>query len=65
LGAIEREQLLNRITLVDTSFVNILEEEEVLVRSVPGIDSRKISDAQRQIPKPKSFEQDGGEGETV
>jgi hypothetical protein len=42
--------------------VNILQEEEV--RSVPGIDNRKISDAQRKIPKPKSFEQDAGEGET-
>jgi hypothetical protein len=40
--------------------VNKFEEE---VRSVPGIDNRKISDAQGKIPKPKSFEQDGGEGE--
>jgi hypothetical protein len=59
--AIEREQLLNRITIVDASFVNIFEEE---VCSVPGIDNRKISDAQRKIPKPKTFGQDGGEGET-
>jgi hypothetical protein len=59
-GATEREQLLNRITVVDTSFVNKFEEE---VRSVPGIDQRKISDAQRKIPKPKNFEQDSGEGE--
>jgi hypothetical protein len=42
--------------------VNVLQEEEV--HSVPGIDNRKISVAQRKIPKPKSFEQDGGEGET-
>jgi hypothetical protein len=33
------------------------------VRSVPSIDNRKISDAQGKIPKPKSFEQDSGEGE--
>jgi hypothetical protein len=37
--------------------VNKFEEE---VRAVPGIDKRKISDAQRKIPKPKSFEQDCG-----
>jgi hypothetical protein len=59
-GALEREQLLNMITVVDASFVNIFEE----LRFVPGIDNRKISDAQRKIPKPKSFEQYGGEGET-
>jgi hypothetical protein len=54
------EQLLNMITVVDASFVNIFEE----VRFVPGLDNRQISDAQRKIPKPKSFEQYGGEEET-
>jgi hypothetical protein len=58
--AIEREQLLNSITVVDASLVNKFEEE---VRSADGIDNRKVSDAQRKIPKRKSFEQDGGEGE--
>jgi hypothetical protein len=48
------------ITVVDALFVNIFEE----VRFVPGLDNRKISDAQQKIPKPKSFEQYGSEGET-
>jgi hypothetical protein len=40
--------------------VNKFDEE---VRSVDGIDNWRVSDAQRKIPKPKSFEQDGGDRE--
>jgi hypothetical protein len=59
-GAIEREQLLNSITIVDASLVNKFEEE---VRSVDGIDNRKSQIPNERFPKPKSFEQDGVEGE--